>query len=144
MNQNKAAPTVAVAGAEAGSATREESTTRTKSIPHLSANGNKILQQLAHGRKNAITRRMLMAETKMPDRAMRLEIEAMRRAGIVILADVSGYYLPGNVEEVQEYIRQEEARARSTFQSIQSARQLETTMLQQVEQLTFGGVGWCG
>jgi|GEM_PF-2896242 len=138
MNQNKKAPAAATTGAGANSTTNYESTIHSTIIAQISPQGKSILQHIRTGRENAISRRDLITRTGLADRALRLEIEIMRRAGVVILAGAAGYFLPGNIKEVRSFIQQEEARARSTFKSIQSARQLELEM-QQGEQLTMWG-----
>ena len=102
--------------------------------------GEVIQPHLGTGREAAKKRRELLAITGLHDRIFRKSVEALRRAGVVICSDVYGYYLPGTLEEVQEFIRQEEHRARSTFLTLQSARQLEAKMQQQGEQVRFSEV----
>lgn len=101
--------------------------------------GAVILPLLGSGRGNAKKRRELLATTGLPDRVFRKGIEGLRRAGVVICSGDHGYFLPATPDEVQGFIRQEEARARSTFFTLQSARQLEAKMLTKGEQLTWGG-----
>lgn len=136
--QKENAPAAATTGAGANRANNYVSTIHDTIIAQLSPASKNILQQLRIGHENAITRAALIRATGMPDRALRLEIAALRLSGVVVVADVHGYYLPGNIEEVRNFINQEESRARSTFQSIQSARRLELEM-QQGEQLTLWG-----
>ena len=137
--QKEKAPAVPPARANAGNPRNHAEETRNASISCISKEGKMILQHLGIGRENAISRAALIRATGMPDRALRLEIAALRRSDAVVLADVNGYYLPGSIEEVRAFIRQEESRARSTFQSIQSARQLEMEM-QGAGQLKMWGV----
>jgi len=148
MGETKAAPTVGAAGAESvNQANSYESPTHTNilqqtghEVKGYGATEQAILSLLSSGRDNALKRRELMSLTGLHDRVLRRGIEALRRAGVVICSDVSGYYLPGTLEEVQEFIRQEEARARSTFFTLQSARQLAEQMQQQGEQVRFSEV----
>ncbi|MCL2298946.1 MAG: hypothetical protein FWC27_02220 [Firmicutes bacterium] len=107
--------------------------------PATNRHADHVLQCLQYGRDNAIVGRDLRAKTGLPDRVLRKTLEGIRRGGQVVISDTVGYYLPGSLEEVQGYIRQEEARARSTFFTLQSARQLEAKMKYPGEQLTWGG-----
>lgn len=59
-----------------------------------------IADLLHPGVENAIPRRDLMTMTGLPDRVLRRQIEAERRAGIPILSDnSSGYFLPASAAE---------------------------------------------
>ena len=52
-------------------------------------------------------------------------IEEIRRLGVVICTDcLHGYYYPDTLDELRRYIRQEERRGSSTFQTLDSARKL--------------------
>ena len=102
---------------------------------------DQVLQCLRYGRDNAILGRDLRTKTGLPDRVLRKTLEGIRRSGQVVISDTVGYYLPGSLAEVQGFIKQEEARARSTFLTLRSARQLAEQMQQQGEQLTLGGEG---
>jgi len=147
MGETKAAPTVGAAGAESvNQANSYESPTHTSilqqtghEVKDYGPAGQIILPLLRHGRDNARKRLDLMTATGLRDRVFRKGIESLRRAGVVICSGEQGYYLPATLAEVQGFIRQEEARARSTFYTLQSARRLEVEMLQQGEQLTMGG-----
>ena len=102
--------------------------------------GAVILPHLMSGRGNAKKRRELLAATGLRDRAFRHGVEALRRSGVVVCSDERGYFLPATLAEVQGFIRQEEARARSTFFTLRAARQLAALMQAQGEQLTVEGV----
>ena len=106
-----------------------------------SRHADQVLQYLQYGRDNAIVGRELRAKTGLPDRVLRKTLEGIRRGGQVVISDSVGYYLPATLEEIQGFIRQEEARARSTFFTLKSARQLAEQMQTQGEQLTIGGEG---
>jgi hypothetical protein len=110
-------------------------------VKHYDEIGQLILPQLRSGRGSARKRVDLVDAVGLPDRTFRRGIESLRRAGVVICAGDGGYYLPATVAEVEGYIAQEEARARSTFFTLQSARRLAEAMQAEGEQLTIGGEG---
>lgn len=73
----------------------------------------RISELLLPGQENAIPRRELMSLTGLPDRELRLMIEAERRQGIPILSDcVNGYYLPGSQSERDRCVRSLRSRAK--------------------------------
>ena len=60
-------------------------------------------------------------------RELQKEIARERAAGAVILStcqEDSGYFLPGNVREVKEFIKTLENRGRNTLRALESAREL--------------------
>jgi len=99
-----------------------------------------ILPLLRSGRGNARKRSELLEATGLSDRVLRRGIEALRRSGVVICSGEHGYYIPATVEEVNAFVRQEEARARSTFYTLRPARQLAARMQEQGEQMQLEGV----
>ena len=142
MEKTKSAPVVGATETEnVNRANGKESSPHDTILPQVTTQGKQILQHIRAGRENAIPRSDLIKVTGMRDRMLRLEIEAMRRAGVVILADVVGYYLPGDLDEVQAFIRQESSRARSTFFTLRSARKLAEQMQAQGEQIRIEGAG---
>ena len=88
----------------------------------------RILPYIGIGSQNAISRRELIRVSGIPDRAMRFEIEALRRSGCVILSDNNGYFLPSDEHEIEAYIRREESRAKSTFLTLKAARKLRAEL----------------
>ena len=110
--------------------------------PTTNRHADQVLQCLQYGRDNAIVGRDLRAKTGLPDRVLRKTLEGIRRGGQVVISDTVGYYLPGSLEEVQGYIRQEEARARSTFYTLRPARELAARLQAQAqgEQIEIKGV----
>jgi len=145
-NDNKA-PAAGTAEANVNQANRQESPTHKaivqqpgQEVKNYGPEGQIILPLLRSGRDNARKRLDLMAATGLRDRVFRKGVEALRRAGVVICSGEQGYYLPATLEEVQCFIRREEARAKSTFYTLQSARQLEAAMLAQGEQIRFSEV----
>lgn len=85
---------------------------------------SRILSLIGDGQENAIHKADLIRCTGLPDRELRKTIEFLRRKGIVIISDNSGYYFPTSENELETYIHQEEHRAKSTFYTLKSARQL--------------------
>jgi len=108
----------------------------------INRHADQVLQYLRYGRDNAVVGRDLREKTGLPDRVLRKTLEDIRRSGQVVISDTSGYYLPATLAEVQGYIQQEEHRARSTFFTLQSARQLAERMQEQEhgEQIQLEGV----
>lgn len=101
-----------------------------------------ILPHLGTGRAHARKKPELLNATGLNDRAFRKGVETLRRAGVVICSGDRGYYLPASLEELQGFIRQEESRAKSTFYTLKSARELERWMLREGEQLSIDGARW--
>lgn len=64
-----------------------------------------IADLLGVGRENAIPRRDLERLTKLAPREVSLAVERERRAGVPILADGRGYFLPASEEERAECVR---------------------------------------
>ena len=146
MTENKSAPAAPTTGTSAKNPSDQTEVTRTPiihpvgtAVKDYGPAGQIILPHLRHGQGNARKKPELLEATGLPDRVFRKGIEALRRAGVVVCSGDRGYYLPGSLEEVQGYIRQEEARARSTFFTLNSARQLEAKMQAQGEQLRMEG-----
>lgn len=84
-----------------------------------------IIELLKEGKENAVTRETLCAMTGMNDRAVRSEIERLRREYVILNdQDGKGYYLSKDAQEVQRYVRQEEARAKAIFYRLRPAREL--------------------
>ena len=72
---------------------------------HAPAGQRSIADLLGVGRENAITRRDLERLTKLAPREVSLAVERERRAGVPILADGRGYFLPASEEERAECVR---------------------------------------
>ena len=83
-----------------------------------------VFDCLKEGKENAVTRAQLVMLTGMPDRAVRSEIERLRRKYVILNdQDGCGYYIETDNARIARYIRQEEARAKSIFCSLKAARQ---------------------
>ena len=83
-----------------------------------------IVDYIPFGAKNAIKRHTLVDMVGCTDREVRRMIESARQEGNVILnfSDGKGYFRPERKEEVERYIRQEEARAKTIFFNLKSAK----------------------
>lgn len=81
-----------------------------------------ILSLIGEGKENGTSLRALCSLSHLPEREIRHIIEHMRRGGIPVLSGMSGYYFPETSEEIREYIRKEEKRARSIFYTLRGAK----------------------
>lgn len=76
-----------------------------QSTTHAPGGQRRIADFLSRGRENAIPRRDLERLTKLAPREVSLAVERERRAGVPILADGRGYFLPASEEERAECVR---------------------------------------
>ena len=84
-----------------------------------------IISIISTGKENAKHGNEIAPLLGMDTRELRKHLEYLRRNGVVIVGDVrSGYYFPANLYELESYVRQEEARARSTLYTLKTARAL--------------------
>lgn len=60
-----------------------------------------VLSQIGTGESNAVPRRVLIERTGLKDRALRKEIERLRRSGELIAACDTGYFIPASEAELQ-------------------------------------------
>lgn len=75
------------------------------------------------GKENYISSAEIMALTGIhTEREVRKLISAERKSGAVILSNENGYFLPGNAEEVEQFIRTNEKKAKSLLKVLKSAR----------------------
>ncbi len=82
-----------------------------------------IIDYIPEGKDNAITRETLCELTGLKDRVVREAISQTRRdTAIINNQDGRGYYKPSNKEEIERYIQQESARAKSIFWCLRGAR----------------------
>ena len=91
----------------------------------LSANITNYEEILPVGKENAVSTAELSVIMGFGDsRSLQADIARSRNAGQIILSSTSGgYYLPGNNEEIQEFIAVLRARAINTFKALKSARE---------------------
>ena len=85
-----------------------------------------VIEFLKKGKQNAIPSKLLAEMAGCGNvRDLRALVSQERQQGAVILSTSrggGGYYLPADAEEVQEFIRTLDARARHTFLALRSAR----------------------
>ncbi|WP_312427122.1 hypothetical protein [Lacrimispora sp.] len=85
-----------------------------------------VMEALHTGKENAISAQALCDFLGFNSvRELQHEIARERNAGAVILStchDGGGYFLPSSDQEVKQFIRTLECRARNTFAALRSAR----------------------
>lgn len=83
---------------------------------------------LPRGKENAVSAEALCSRLGFESvRELQKEIARERAAGAVILStchEDGGYFLPGNVREIKEFIRTLESRGKNTLRALESAREL--------------------
>ena len=115
MNRHKKThPTAATverveAGAETGQAT---TSTTNDTTPTPTGQAVKISDLLGHGQSAAVPLRHLKELAGLPGREVRRMIQSERLRGIPILSDnISGYYLAGDAQEQEKFIKSMRGRA---------------------------------
>ena len=82
-----------------------------------------IVDYIPVGSKNAISRQNLCIATGMNDRAVREAISKARRTTCICNAqDGKGYYIPDDLKDARDFLKQESSRAKSIFWSLKGAR----------------------
>lgn len=84
-----------------------------------------IYDILPAGKRNAISRKELVARSGLSDRQLRHQIAAERRAGAVIISTTEnggGYYRPENPEEIRRFVASMVHRGKEIFAAVKSAR----------------------
>ena len=84
-----------------------------------------IAEFIPVGKENAISRSQLVKLTGLSDRIVRDMIALERRnTAILNLQNGAGYYIPSESEkaDLERFIKQEEARAKSIFWSLRGAK----------------------
>ena len=96
--------------------------------PEKTCNSFIVMEALQTGKENAISAHDLCTYLGFDSiRCLQKEIERERKAGAVILStcqDGGGYFIPENNQEVRQFIRTLENRAKNTFAALRSARGL--------------------
>ena len=79
----------------------------------ISPLAERVLACMPTGKENAKTRVRLACDTGLPDRAVRLGIEELRKAGYLIINDQSGagYFMTDDLDELAKQYKQDTARA---------------------------------
>lgn len=92
-----------------------------------------IVDYIPIGRENGISRKELCRRTNLTDREVRRYISKARETTCICnMSDGAGYYIPRELAEVENFIRQESARARSIFRSLRGARTYKNLMTSEV------------
>lgn len=83
-----------------------------------------IMQQLPVGKKNAISSEVLVEQLHLTGkRELQAQIAKERNAGAIILSTTTGgYYQSSDRDEIAEFIRTLEKRAKNTMKVLKSAR----------------------
>lgn len=83
-----------------------------------------IMQQLPFGKENAVSSEALVEQLHLTSkRELQAQIAKERNAGAVILSTTTGgYYQSNDRDEVAEFIRTLEKRAKNTMKALKSAR----------------------
>lgn len=96
--------------------------------PEKTCNSFIVMEALQTGKENAISAKELCDRLGFSSpRELQYQICSERQAGAVILStcqDGGGYFLPENDQEVKQFIRTLENRAKNTFAALRSARGL--------------------
>ena len=79
-----------------------------------------VIDAIPHGRRNAISRRMLAGAVHLSDRHVRACIEAARNDGD---QDAGGYYIATEPEEIRAQYRIDRARALAILKRLKPMRQ---------------------
>ena len=96
--------------------------------PEKTCNSFLVMEALQVGKENAISAQELCTYLKIDTiRELQKEIAGERKAGAVILStcqEGGGYFLPGSDQEVKQFIKTLENRAKNTFAALHSAKGL--------------------
>lgn len=94
-----------------------------------------VLGHIPAGRENAISRAELSRVTGLPDRAVRLEIKRLVRAGIPILSSSTarGYWYSEDIQEIEAFIREDDARNRTSRKTTAKLRRYVKEARRQIE-----------
>lgn len=97
----------------------------------------KIAALLSHGAENATPLRQLVAITGLPERVVRRQIQAERKAGALIMADNRcGYFLPESPDDLKRFYRSMTHRA---AEIMSAARMAESAYLESLGQEKIAG-----
>lgn len=97
---------------EMGAETGQDATSISQSTTPPSERQRAISDFLGHGQSTAVPLRHLKELAHLPGRDVRRMIQAERLRGVPILSDnISGYYLAGNDQERDRFVRSMRGRA---------------------------------
>ena len=83
-----------------------------------------ILEFIPTGKENAVSMAELSSMIGVDNRTTRSMIYQLRRSGELVCSGDSGYYQPGNNQELFEWYRMAHSRAIGTLTTLKKARQM--------------------
>ena len=87
-----------------------------------------IVDLLPRGKENAIsTAELLQVSGAANVRELRKMVANERKAGEIIASSNNGYFIPADLEEIEEFVHTLDSKARSIMVALQSARKLLKT-----------------
>ena len=94
-----------------------------------------VLGHIPAGRENAISREELSRVTGLPDRTVRREVKRLVRAGIPILSSSTarGYWYSEDLQEIEAFIREDDARNRTSRKTTARLRRYVKGARRQIE-----------
>ncbi len=90
----------------------------------------KIIDFLAVGAENAVTGKELAKMLNCHERDITMSINALRKSGVLICSNGSGFFLPKGDEDIKNFIRQ----MRSRITDMEKALKPAEDYLKEVEQ----------
>lgn len=115
--------------------------TKDEAAQHQTELYKTVLSCFRYGRANAVHMKDLERYSQLDNRRLRKIIELIRRDGVCVCADESGYYLPETAAELEKYITRVEATAKSTFFTLKTAKtELAKMQGETSKQLTISDV----
>lgn len=93
--------------------------------PHVNDRNEIVLDAIPFGKDRAVTRKLLVAKTGLPDRAVRKAIEELRRSFIIINdQDGKGYYRSYDLDDIERSFWQERSRGLAILRRMKLMREL--------------------
>ena len=94
-----------------------------------------VLGHIPAGRENAISRAELCRITGWPDRTVRREIKRLVSQGVPILSSsqARGYWYSESLQEIEEFIREEDARQRTSRKTTARLRRMVKEAHRQID-----------
>ncbi len=81
-----------------------------------------VLSCLGYGKSNAISSKRLIKLNGLTERELRKVVEIIRRSGVCVISDESGYYFPETRNELEKYIKRTRKMASSIFDTLETAQ----------------------
>lgn len=83
---------------------------------------HRIMDYIPYGKDQSVSMKALASIFNKGDREIRLMVRNARLDGEIIVGDENGYYQPVYEEDLDRWIRKEEAAATGKFKMLQSAK----------------------